>query len=39
LPSRWMMFDRLPKNTNGKIDRRKLKEDFERDATQAARQS
>ena len=39
LPSRWMMFDRLPKNANGKIDRRILKDDFERDATQTARQS
>ena len=29
LPSRWMAFDVLPKNANGKIDRRQLKEDFE----------
>jgi amino acid adenylation domain-containing protein len=29
LPSRWMSFDRLPKNANGKIDRRRLKEEFE----------
>lgn len=29
LPSRWMVFDRLPKNANGKIDRRRLKETFE----------
>jgi amino acid adenylation domain-containing protein len=29
LPSRWMSYDRLPKNANGKIDRRKLKEEFE----------
>lgn len=28
LPSRWMAFDRLPKNGNGKIDRRALKEQF-----------
>jgi amino acid adenylation domain len=32
LPSRWMVFDRLPKNVNGKMDRRKLKEFFERNA-------
>lgn len=35
LPSRWMSHDRLPKNANGKIDRRRLKEDFQSDATQA----
>ena len=29
LPSRWMAFDVLPKNANGKIDRRQLKQDFE----------
>jgi len=28
LPSRWMAFDRLPQNANGKIDRRKLREQF-----------
>ena len=28
-PSRWMSFDQLPKNLNGKIDRRRLKELFE----------
>lgn len=28
LPSRWMAFDVLPKNANGKVDRRQLKEDF-----------
>jgi amino acid adenylation domain-containing protein len=32
LPSRWKAFDRLPKNVNGKIDRRALKEFFEGDA-------
>ena len=33
LPARWMCFDALPKNANGKIDRRALKERFEhRDA-------
>ena len=30
LPVRWMVFDSLPKNVNGKIDRRRLKEDFGR---------
>ena len=33
LPSRWMTFERLPKNANGKIDRRKLKEDFQQHGT------
>ena len=28
LPSRWLQFPELPKTTNGKIDRRKLKEIF-----------
>lgn len=28
LPARWLSFDWLPKNSNGKIDRRKLKEMF-----------
>ncbi len=28
LPSDWRAFDALPKNANGKIDRRQLKEDF-----------
>ncbi len=32
LPSRWKVFDTLPKNANGKIDRRALKEMFEQDA-------
>jgi acyl-coenzyme A synthetase/AMP-(fatty) acid ligase len=31
LPSRWKAFHRLPKNANGKIDRRALKELFERE--------
>jgi amino acid adenylation domain-containing protein len=31
LPSRWKTFDQLPKNVNGKIDRRALKELFERE--------
>jgi acyl-coenzyme A synthetase/AMP-(fatty) acid ligase len=28
LPARWLSMDRLPKNTNGKIDRPLLKELF-----------
>jgi amino acid adenylation domain-containing protein len=28
LPSRWLVLDELPKNPNGKIDRRRLKETF-----------
>jgi len=28
LPSRWLAFPELPKTTNGKIDRRRLKELF-----------
>jgi amino acid adenylation domain-containing protein len=32
VPARWRAFDRLPKNANGKIDRPRLKEAFERDA-------
>jgi amino acid adenylation domain-containing protein len=35
LPSRWRSFGELPKNANGKIDRRRVKEEFERDATLA----
>jgi amino acid adenylation domain-containing protein len=29
LPSRWMSFERLPQNANGKIDRRALRERFQ----------
>jgi amino acid adenylation domain-containing protein len=32
LPSRWMAFSKLPKNANGKIDRPKLREEFQRQA-------
>ena len=39
LPSQWLVFERLPTNANGKIDRRQLKEAFAGDATQTARQS
>ncbi len=28
MPSKWMAFDKLPKNANGKIDRPKLREEF-----------
>jgi acyl-coenzyme A synthetase/AMP-(fatty) acid ligase len=31
LPSRWKAFDKLPQNPNGKIDRRKITEEFQRD--------
>ena len=31
LPARWMSFERLPKNANGKIDRPKLREEFQND--------
>ncbi len=39
LPARWMALDALPRNPNGKIDRPRLREVFERDAAQAARRS
>ena len=39
LPSRWMAFDRLPRNGNGKIDRASLKLLFERHETVATRES
>ncbi len=32
MPARWMQFDRLPKNANGKIDRKVLRERFEQEA-------
>jgi acyl-coenzyme A synthetase/AMP-(fatty) acid ligase len=32
LPSRWHVLDVLPKNVNGKIDRRRLREHFEQEA-------
>jgi acyl-coenzyme A synthetase/AMP-(fatty) acid ligase len=32
LPSRWHVLDVLPKNVNGKIDRRRLREHFEAEA-------
>src|SRR5438034_5516487 len=38
LPSRWMAFDRLPRNGNGKIDRGSLRQLFENHETVAARQ-
>jgi amino acid adenylation domain-containing protein len=36
LPSRWTAFDALPKNQNGKIDRRALREGFEAEGEAAA---
>jgi acyl-coenzyme A synthetase/AMP-(fatty) acid ligase len=38
LPARWMAMDKLPKNANGKIDRRKLREFFERGEDQRGRE-
>src|SRR5437870_416106 len=38
LPSRWMAFERLPRNANGKFDRRQLQEAFANDETVAAGQ-
>jgi amino acid adenylation domain-containing protein len=35
LPSRWLTFEELPKNVNGKIDRRRLRETFEEQASAA----
>ncbi len=35
LPSRWLAFDELPKTSNGKIDRRRLKELFAPEAVSA----
>jgi amino acid adenylation domain-containing protein len=32
IPSRWMDYEALPKNVNGKIDRRQLREQFEQEA-------
>jgi amino acid adenylation domain-containing protein len=36
LPSRWHVLDVLPKNVNGKIDRRRLREHFEQEAAAGA---
>ena len=30
IPARWKAFDALPRNANGKIDRKRLREEFER---------
>ena len=35
LPARWMAHERLPKNINGKIDRRRLKEQFQKEYAHA----
>ena len=32
IPSRWKVYDQLPKNVNGKIDRKRIREDFGKDA-------
>ncbi|MBV7340138.1 amino acid adenylation domain-containing protein [Chloroflexi bacterium TSY] len=32
LPARWMAFEEFPKNVNGKIDRQRLKEQFQKEA-------
>jgi amino acid adenylation domain-containing protein len=37
LPTRWIAFDRLPRNANGKVDRRQLQEAFADHETVAAR--
>lgn len=39
LPTRWMCLRALPKNANGKIDRRKLKEEFEQHEFETNRQT
>lgn len=39
LPARWMSFDRLPRNTSGKLDRRAVKEAFERHEALATRRA
>jgi amino acid adenylation domain-containing protein len=36
LPARWVVMDALPKNVNGKIDRRSIREHFEAEATSDA---
>jgi amino acid adenylation domain-containing protein len=36
LPTRWREFDRLPKNVNGKIDRRAIRERFQADLSRRA---
>jgi amino acid adenylation domain-containing protein len=39
LPSRWLAFERLPRNANGKFDRRQLQEAFANHETVAAGQA
>ena len=39
LPSHWRACDRLPRNANGKIDRRRIKEEWTLDETAAPRSS
>ncbi len=33
IPTRWLRYPRLPRNANGKVDRRRIHESFERDAS------
>jgi amino acid adenylation domain-containing protein len=35
LPARWLALERLPKNANGKVDRRRVQEDLQRPASVA----
>ena len=39
LPSQWKPYDRLPRNANGKVDRRRIKEEWSRDEAVTAGQS
>lgn len=39
IPSRWLAVSHLPRNANGKVDRRKVKEIFESDETTARKQA
>ena len=39
LPSRWQAHERLPRNTNGKIDRRRIREEWTPDEAPALRPS
>lgn len=36
LPARWLALPKLPANANGKVDRKKIKEEFEKGAAEAA---
>jgi acyl-coenzyme A synthetase/AMP-(fatty) acid ligase len=39
IPTRWMTYDVLPKNVNGKIDRKALRENFEAEQPVASQAS